>query len=498
MFSEEIKKALNREIPSILDIVLHGTFEDIVKHLKMLNDPPTSYDNTNDNRIEDNKEYCPPSKKSKVDNHYADVILTKLNNFVQDIPTIPVERRFPQSVALSWNVNLSKCIDASPVIVSSNGTTRVLIGSHSKRFCCIDFVSGAVVWERELCGRIEASPSVDPTGSRVLVGCYSGAVYCLNVTNGATLWLFSAGAEVKSSAVVDPLTGYVYFGSHDKYLYCVSREGALVWKFVHSGGSIFSTVCLFEEKVFAACLRGSVKCYNKISGEVLWSYEISSPVFGTLVPYSRGVIAVSVDHHVYALTFEGSLAWSFETSSQIFANPRVCNFLSQEIIAIANNAGDLILMSPEGEVLGRHSLEGRVVATPFLYCVQGPCSAVERPYVTVDQLFSAVESPCNTVDKPCSAVEQPCGAVEEHPGLCSVVATCSGKVYMLRHSAVEGSQRGASSAAAASRGARGLLFETSVAMVEEFSKEIFSSPLVYDGCLVICGRDDTISCYKLL
>lgn len=81
---------------------------------------------------------------------------------------------------LSWSSDTGRCVDASPVLLiqyrtdqnPDKGKTTVFIGSHSHRIQALDLISGSLRWERVLGDRIEASAAVSHCGSLVIIGQY--------------------------------------------------------------------------------------------------------------------------------------------------------------------------------------------------------------------------------------------------------------------------------------------------------------------------------------
>ncbi len=129
-----------------------------------------------------------------------------------------------------WSVNLEKCIDASPLVVSRDDGDVVYVGSHSGAFICIDVDSGRERWKTRLPDRIEGSAVPSTDGEKIFVGCYDCRLYCMSRVDGDILWSYETGGLVKCTpAVVGD--DYVIFGSYDHHLYCVSSDSSrLMWR----------------------------------------------------------------------------------------------------------------------------------------------------------------------------------------------------------------------------------------------------------------------------
>lgn len=80
--------------------------------------------------------------------------------------------QFKVSISRQWQTCLYKCIDASPLVVFSHGTSEgeVFIGSHGHVFMCIRLNDGKVLWESRVGDRIESSAALSICGRYVIVG----------------------------------------------------------------------------------------------------------------------------------------------------------------------------------------------------------------------------------------------------------------------------------------------------------------------------------------
>lgn len=77
------------------------------------------------------------------------------------------------SFEAKWKVDTSKCVDASPLLVqdkSCDSQKTVYIGSHSGKFFAICFLTGRVLWEKQLTDRVESSACLSTCGQFVTVG----------------------------------------------------------------------------------------------------------------------------------------------------------------------------------------------------------------------------------------------------------------------------------------------------------------------------------------
>ena len=75
-------------------------------------------------------------------------------------------------VTEKWKTCLYKCIDASPLVVTSSNRQdgEVYVGSHGHVFMAVRLSDGHVIWEREVGGRVESSAVLSACGTYVIVG----------------------------------------------------------------------------------------------------------------------------------------------------------------------------------------------------------------------------------------------------------------------------------------------------------------------------------------
>ena len=81
---------------------------------------------------------------------------------------------YDPTLTILWKSNMYRCVDASPLIVTSNDTDElnsvVYIGSHSCVFSAISLNDGSKLWETVLGDRIESSAAISDDGNFIIVG----------------------------------------------------------------------------------------------------------------------------------------------------------------------------------------------------------------------------------------------------------------------------------------------------------------------------------------
>ncbi|GFT10420.1 beta-alanine-activating enzyme [Nephila pilipes] len=254
------------------------------------------------------------------------------------------------SFRIKCKFDLKKCVDSSPCVAYFFRSSELLvfIGSHAGLFCCFNVSETNINWTINFPDRIESSSCLSFCGKYVYVGCYDHHLYCMNVKDGSIKWQFKTGSEVKSSPVVSSQNA-VFVGSHDKYLYAVNGEsGDLLWKKIIAQGSIFSSPSLFEElgAVTVATLDGILAVLKMVS------------VFNLKKCY---------DHHLYCMNVkDGSIKWQFKTGSEVKSSPVVS---SQNAVFVGSHDKYLYAVNGEsGDLLWKKIIaQGSIFSSPSLF-----------------------------------------------------------------------------------------------------------------------------------
>ncbi|KAJ0235823.1 putative acyl-activating enzyme 19 [Hirschfeldia incana] len=365
---------------------------------------------------------------------------------------------FPKNQTVSiqelWKVHMESCVDASPLAVLKHSKTYLFIGSHSRKFFCIDANSGSICWETILEGRIEGSAMVVGDFSQVVIGCYKGKLYFLDFLTGSLCWTFQAGGEIKCQPVVHTSSQLIWCGSHDHTLYALDyRSQRCVYK-LQCGGSIFASPIIDEghSSLYVASTSGRVTAVSIKDSpfHTLWVLELEAPIFGSLsiFPSSRNVICCLVDGQVVAMSPSGTIIWKYRTGGPIFAGPCMSHVLPSQVLVCCRN-GSVYSLEPES---GCHLWE---------YNIGDPITA--SAYIDENLHFES----------------------HQLVGSDRLVSVCSssGRVHVLRVRASLSKDS----------------HETNVGEIAklELQADIFSSPVMIGGRIFVGCRDDYVHCLTL-
>uniref|UniRef100_A0A665VA80 Aminoadipate-semialdehyde dehydrogenase n=1 Tax=Echeneis naucrates TaxID=173247 RepID=A0A665VA80_ECHNA len=462
---EDILTAVGVPLPELVEVILDGTFSDVV-HYVARSTPMLPPENSTSPLPQSKKRHaeapsvapvkreCRGSESTAAEKPQVQTQVLKALNGGHEVIEMNVggketgkniqaekQRTDALSLSLSWSSDTGRCVDASPVLLVQERTNKrsdparktAFIGSHSHRMQALDLDSGNLLWERVLGDRIEASAAVSHCRTLVIIGCYDGCVYFLCAASGETQWVFKTGDAVKSCPAVDPLTGLAIVGSHDGHIYALNPKQC-VWKRHCGGGAVFSSPSLqpSSRQVYVASLGGHLLCLNLESGAVLWSVCRDVPFFSSPLSSSGRVVIGSVDGNICCFGDTGNLVWQFLTKGPIFSSPRITP--DQQRLLCGSHDGHLYCLNvADGSLLWTFQTSGKVYSAPCVF----DGSAVGRRGVLVG------------------------------------LASTDGTVWILDS---ENGQMLAS---------------------HTLPGELFSSPLVYKKSLIVGCRNDYVFCLKL-
>lgn len=197
---EDILTTVGISSPELLEIILDGTFSDILRHVARV---------TLTSPLEDISPSLSVAKRRRTDAHPEGLakkerevsesltaegthgetkivkVIRRTNEMIEmNIRNPETTKSFQAGaptalgVSLIWSSDTGRCVDASPVLLVQEGTnqrsdvfkTTVFIGSHSHRVQALDLDTGSLLWERVLGDRIEASAAVSHCGTLLVIG----------------------------------------------------------------------------------------------------------------------------------------------------------------------------------------------------------------------------------------------------------------------------------------------------------------------------------------
>jgi outer membrane protein assembly factor BamB len=181
----------------------------------------------------------------------------------------------------------------------------------------------SLVWQQDINGGIGAgSPLVVDT--LLFVGNLRGELQAMNALTGKHLGRVNLGEAIQGGPVVIGNTAIVASANVNESLSAFDLyEGRTRWK--SSCGDIEASPLVYNNRVYVANTQGVAFCVDKITGEVLWKFEIPENIHRKgfrSSPAAEGdrVVLGGEDGIVYALDPErGKLRWTYNAGASIVA-----------------------------------------------------------------------------------------------------------------------------------------------------------------------------------
>jgi outer membrane protein assembly factor BamB len=183
---------------------------------------------------------------------------------------------------------------------------------------------------------MESAPTIGPDGT-VYAGSWDGRLYAIDGTSGSLKWAFSTGGVLTGSPAVGA-DGTIFIGSNDSFLYAIHSDGSQKWvsEAVPSYAPISGSPALNAsgDVIYFGNDDGEFFALDATTGNLLWSVSVASihpPASGTSVAIS-GAPAIDQDgsiyfacenNYLYALSYDGSLHWTFAASEPIRSSPAI-------------------------------------------------------------------------------------------------------------------------------------------------------------------------------
>lgn len=189
---EDVLTSVGVDSPQLLEILLDGTFSDVLHHVAGQTLPSRPEDAAAPSVAKRRRADAQPEVLATKERRASEpgaaedgraVRVIRRANEVMEVNARRPERNTGSwvgpsgavDVSLSWSSDTGRCVDASPVLLVREGAdgkrqATAFVGSHSHRMQALDLDSGRLVWERVLGDRIEASAAVSRCGTLLVVG----------------------------------------------------------------------------------------------------------------------------------------------------------------------------------------------------------------------------------------------------------------------------------------------------------------------------------------
>jgi outer membrane protein assembly factor BamB len=162
----------------------------------------------------------------------------------------------------------------------------------------VDINTGKLVKKVEVASYVAGSVAVE--GNKAWVGDYDGRFSQVDLTKGAITWRWQ-DQKVKLPFLASPaLAGnYIVTGNQDKNIYCFDKNsGQKLWSF-NTGNRVEASPVIAGKKIIAANMRGDLFLLNLSDGQVVWKYELGSAIVSNPGVSDNKIVVAATDGTIY-------------------------------------------------------------------------------------------------------------------------------------------------------------------------------------------------------
>ena len=251
------------------------------------------------------------------------------------------------------------------------GDNLVVVASVKGDVLAFD-AAGRSLWKASVAGDVLAAPVV--VGAKVIVRTADGRIFALNRIDGKRQWVFQRAPPaltLRTNAGVVSNRGTLYAGYPGGKVVAIEVEaGKPIWEATISlarGATELERVAdvagapvLDDTRICAAVYQGRTGCVETLSGNVLWSREISSPD-GVAVD-AKNVYVADTGGNIFALDkTNGATLWKLE--KLVRRDPGTPILVGGKVVVGDKDGLIHVLSTENGDLIGRLSTDGsRVVS----------------------------------------------------------------------------------------------------------------------------------------
>ncbi|MGH9461777.1 MAG: PQQ-binding-like beta-propeller repeat protein [Vicinamibacteria bacterium] len=154
-------------------------------------------------------------------------------------------------------------------------------------------------WEETWRTKLQASPLTMTVGAGLLlVSDSAGGLNALNVGTGALRWQFQGPGNLEARAVFDDAGERLYIGDTAGFFYAISvRDGRVHYRW-SNGAAIAHAALLEEDRLFVVSYANTLFCYRTGNGHELWRTNLPGRPAGAPVHVRRRVVVLTLNGQV--------------------------------------------------------------------------------------------------------------------------------------------------------------------------------------------------------
>lgn len=269
----------------------------------------------------------------------------------------------PVAPPAKWTLPLglsAPAAQSAPVLTASGNA--YFIGGNGQ-ISQVNLSTGQILSQFQLNSSTDFRPLIDSQG-HLYVGGHAGKLNAFN-PDGSPKWTFTpprTEAFVRSGAALGD-DGSLYLGGASGYFYALNPDGTLKWEF-EGRAPFYGSPVYANGKVFATALDQNIYALDAQTGEWLWEFQTSSPIFRSSPAGDRERLYFgSEDAEVYAMTGDGSLLWTYVLDGPLGNSPVVDEAGS---VYFASRRGTLYSLNSQGNLRWTFQTQGSISSTPVI------------------------------------------------------------------------------------------------------------------------------------
>ncbi|KAF6148619.1 hypothetical protein GIB67_042578 [Kingdonia uniflora] len=257
-----------------------------------------------------------------------------------------------------WEVRLDGRIECSAAII--NDFSQVVVGCYKGKIYFLDFMTGNISWTFQTGGEVKSQPVIDECRNLIWCGSYDHNLYALDYINHNCVYSIACGGSIYGSPSIDKVRNILYVASTRGLVTALSIE-ALPFssKWVYElGAPVFGSLSVnyINGNVICCLVDGHVIVLS-LSGSIVWKAITDGPIFaGSCISYAlpSQVIICSRNGSVYSFELEGGeLMWEYNIGSPITSSAYVDENMqlisdpshpSDRLVCICSSSGRIYLL----------------------------------------------------------------------------------------------------------------------------------------------------------
>ena len=270
-----------------------------------------------------------------------------------------------------WRHEMRSTICVPPAVadVTGDGRLNVAVMDRQGRVHCLSGSTGDVVWEATLPNTLYWGETVLAVGDvtddgnlEIVTGDGHSGVVCLN-GKGETLWVYRGDHGITQAPAIADLAGdgvvRILVGGDKIPLVCLSAEGRELWR---SENGIGSSPLVYDITGDGAneILVGVNEYFTArdISGKEIWRYQMQREMDSAItVADADGngdveIYVADLAGNLVSLTPDGQLRWSANVKERVRRSPTVGDVTGdgEQDILVAGYAASLFVFAPDGRL----------------------------------------------------------------------------------------------------------------------------------------------------